>query len=37
MRGILGGFLQLPPVKKALMSDALRSTFLRTLISGAQK
>jgi ferredoxin len=37
MRGIVGGFLQLPPVKKALMSDALRSTFLNTLISGVQK
>jgi Na+-translocating ferredoxin:NAD+ oxidoreductase RNF subunit RnfB len=37
MRGIVGGFLQLPPVKKALMSDALRSTFLNALISGVHK
>jgi ferredoxin len=28
MRGIVGGFLRLPPVKKALMSDELRSRFL---------
>jgi ferredoxin len=28
MRGIVGGFLRLPPVKKALMSDQLRSRFL---------
>lgn len=28
MRGILGGFLKLPPVKRALMSDGLRSRFL---------
>ena len=37
MRSIMGGFLQLPPVKKALMSDTLRSTFLNALISGVQK
>jgi len=37
MRGIVGGFLHLPPVKKALMSDALRSTFLNALISGVHK
>ena len=28
MRGFLGGFLKLSPVKRALMSDVLRSTFL---------
>jgi len=28
MRGFIGGFLKLPPVKKALMSDMLRSSFL---------
>jgi ferredoxin len=28
MRGLLGGFLKLPPVKKTLMSDMLRSRFL---------
>lgn len=34
MRTLLGGFLRLTPVKKALMSDLLRSTFLSTLSSG---
>jgi ferredoxin len=34
MRGIVGGFLRLSPVKKALMSDALRSRFLAALSSG---
>lgn len=34
MRGIVGGFLRLPTVKKALMSDALRSTFLAGLGTG---
>lgn len=33
-RGLVGGFLRLPPVKKALMSDLLRSTFLSALGSG---
>ncbi len=28
MRGVVGGFLRLPPVKKSLMSDTLRSRFL---------
>jgi len=36
MRGILGGFLRLPPVKKALMSDVLRSSFLASLAAGAK-
>ena len=34
MRGIVGGFLRLSPVKKALMSDALRSRFLAALSGG---
>jgi Pyruvate/2-oxoacid:ferredoxin oxidoreductase delta subunit len=35
MRGVLGGFLRLPPVKQALMSDVLRSRFLSALKKGA--
>jgi Fe-S-cluster-containing hydrogenase component 2 len=35
MRGIVGGFLRLPPVKRALMSDTLRSRFLSTMAAGA--
>jgi ferredoxin len=35
MRGLLGGFLRLPPVKQALMSDQLRSAFLAALTKGA--
>jgi Pyruvate/2-oxoacid:ferredoxin oxidoreductase delta subunit len=31
MRGFVGGFLKLPPVKKALMSDTLRSRFLNAM------
>lgn len=31
MRGVVGGFLKLPPTKRALMSDALRSRFLDAL------
>lgn len=31
MRGLVGGFLRLPPVKKALMSDMLRSSFLASM------
>lgn len=31
MRGFVGGFLKLSPVKKALMSDRLRSRFLSTI------
>lgn len=31
MRALLGGFLRLPPVKRSLMSDALRSRFLGLL------
>ena len=36
MRGFLGGFLRLPPVKKALMSDMLRSRFLGSIRIGAK-
>jgi len=36
MRGLFGGFLRLSPVKKALMSDALRSTFLSVVRKGAE-
>jgi ferredoxin len=34
MRGVVGGFLKLPPVKRALMSDTLRSRFLTALKRG---
>jgi len=34
-RTLLGAFLGLSPVKKALMSDALRSTFLGIMKAGA--
>jgi Pyruvate/2-oxoacid:ferredoxin oxidoreductase delta subunit len=34
MRGVVGGFLKLPPIKRALMSDSLRSRFLTTLKRG---
>lgn len=37
MRGFVGGFLKLPPVKAALMSDMLRSSFLSAMASGVQK
>jgi len=36
MRNILGGFYRLPVVKKALMSDALRSTFLKSITIGVK-
>ncbi len=35
LRAVVGGFLRLPPVKQALMSDALRSRFLHAVKSGA--
>ena len=35
MRGLVGGFLRLPPVKRALMSDELRSTFLSAMKKGS--
>jgi len=31
LRGVVGGFLRLSPVRRALMSDAMRSRFLRWL------
>jgi ferredoxin len=37
MRGIVGGFLRLTPVKKALMSDTLRSRFLSAIAAGAAR
>jgi Pyruvate/2-oxoacid:ferredoxin oxidoreductase delta subunit len=37
MRGIVGAFLRLPPVKGALMSNQLRSRFLATMLAGAQR
>jgi len=37
MRGVLGGFLRLSPVKKALMSDTLRSSFLDTMKKAVAK
>jgi NAD-dependent dihydropyrimidine dehydrogenase PreA subunit len=36
MKGIIGGFLMLPPVKKTLMSDMFRSSFLNAMIKGAK-
>ncbi len=36
VRSILGAFLGLPPVKMALMSDALRSRFLSAMKTGAK-
>jgi len=36
MRGFMGGFLRIPSVKKALLSDALRSTFLATMKIGVK-
>jgi len=36
MRNIMGGFYRLPMVKKALVSDALRSTFLKSMTIGAK-
>jgi ferredoxin len=36
MRALVGGFLRLPPVKKALMSDTLRSTFLASMKAGTK-
>ena len=34
MRAFVGGFLKLPPVKKSLMSDTLRSRFLSAMRKG---
>jgi Fe-S-cluster-containing hydrogenase component 2 len=35
MRAFVGGFLRIPPVKKALMTDSLRSSFLSFMQRGA--
>jgi Pyruvate/2-oxoacid:ferredoxin oxidoreductase delta subunit len=37
LRGFIGGFLRIPPVKQALMSDVLRSRFLNVMKAGSQK
>ena len=37
MKGLVGGFLKLPPVKRSLMSDKLRSSFLDSMKKGAVK
>ncbi len=37
MKGFVGGFLRLSPVKKALVSDTFRSRFLSTMKAGARK
>ncbi len=37
MRGFVGGFLRLPPVKAALTSDLLRSSFLNMMVTGVRK
>ena len=36
MRGLIGGFLRLPPIKKALLSDLLRSRFLEAASNGVR-
>lgn len=36
MRGLIGGFLRLGPVKRALVSDTLRSRFLSAMKSGVR-
>lgn len=36
LSGLVGGFFRLPPVKKALMSDLLRSNFLSMMKSGVK-
>ena len=37
MKGIIGGFLRLPPVKRSLMSNTLRSSFLGAMKRGTVK
>ena len=37
IKGFVGGFLKLPPVKRALMSETLRSSFLDAMKKGAVK
>jgi ferredoxin len=36
LRGFVGGFLRLPPVKRALLSDQLRSRFLKAMAAGVR-
>ena len=36
LRGFVGGFLRLPPVKRALLSDQLRSRFLKAMETGVR-
>lgn len=37
LRGFVGGFLRLTPVKKALLGDTLRSRFLAAMAAGVQR
>jgi ferredoxin len=37
LRGLVGGFLKLPPVKKALLSKQLKSRFLSAMESGIKR
>jgi ferredoxin len=37
LRGFVGGFLRLPPVKRALLSKALRSRFLEFMEAGVRR
>ena len=37
MRAFVGAFLKLPPLKKALLSDRLRSKFLNSMKDGVKK
>lgn len=37
MKGFIGGFLRLPPVKETLMTDTLRSKFLEFMKKGAMR
>jgi ferredoxin len=37
MRGLVGGFLRLPPVKRSLISDLLRSRFLKAMEASAKR
>lgn len=37
MRAFVGAFLRMTPVKKALMSDSLRSRFLSAMKSGVAR
>ena len=37
MKSFIGGFLRLPPVKKILMIDTLRSKFLESMKKGAMR